>query len=111
MTSEDRKKLLAEHYPDDSQMIIEEEEQEDFLEIMARKRKGMRPSEEMLKLRNPNDFNISKLKDEVTKKKEIKFDSLCPMFAFYFPCTNLILKDYCPYQHIEDCRKAYHKTM
>ena len=29
------------------------------------------------------------------------------MFAFGFSCSNLILKDYCPYFHVEDCKKAF----
>ena len=30
------------------------------------------------------------------------------MHAFYYSCTNEILKNHCPYEHQEDCRKAYH---
>ena len=64
-------------------------------------------SDAKLKLRESTDFNTVKLKDEVIRKKEIKFDSLCPMYTFYYSCTNLILKDYCPFVHNEDFRKAY----
>ena len=67
----------------------------------------MKASDNMLKLRDPYDFNTVKLRDETTRKKKIKFKSLCPTYAFYYQCTNLILKGYCPYEHVEDCRKAY----
>ena len=30
------------------------------------------------------------------------------MFGYYYSCTNMILKDYCPYHHVEDVRKAFH---
>ena len=36
---------------------------------------------------------------------------MCTAFAFYFPCANQILKDYCPYRHDEDVRKAYRLCM
>ena len=68
----------------------------------------MKASDEKLKLRDPTDFTTVKLRDETIRKKEVKFDSLCPMHAFFYSCSNLILKDYCPYVHNEDCRKAYH---
>ena len=71
----------------------------------------MKPSDERFELRQPSDFNINKLKDEMVRRKQVKYDVLCPLFAFYFECPNLILKDYCPYLHIEDCRKAYRVTM
>ena len=67
----------------------------------------MRASDDKLRLRDPSDINTVKLRDETIRKKQIKFESLCPNYAFYFQCTNLILKGYCPYEHIEDCRKAY----
>ena len=52
----------------------------------------MKASDEKLKLRDPADFNTVKLKDLIIRKKEIKFDSLCPMHGFYLSCTNLFLK-------------------
>ena len=67
----------------------------------------MKASDEKLKLRDPKELNTVKLKDEIIRKKQVKFESLCPNHAFYFNCTNLILKDYCPFEHVEDCRKAY----
>ena len=70
-------------------------------------RKKIRPSDEKLKLREPAELISSKLKDEAVRKKQIKFQSLCPMFAYYYACTNMILKDYCPYYHTEDVRKAF----
>ena len=45
------------------------------------------------------------------RKKKIKFDSLCPMYSHYYDCTNEILKDYCPYHHQEDARKAYYEQI
>ena len=31
---------------------------------------------------------------------------MCPHFFYYSPCINLIGKDWCPFQHIVDVRKA-----
>ncbi len=67
----------------------------------------MRASDDKLKIREPSDFTTVKLKDEIIRKKKIRFESLCPNHAFYLNCSNLILKNYCPFEHIEDCRKAY----
>ena len=68
----------------------------------------MCPSEEKLKIREPSDILTIKLRDQTVRTKKIKFEALCPQFSFFFPWTNEILKGYCPYIHIEDCRKAYH---
>ena len=48
-----------------------------------------------------------KRKEEQIKQREIKYEALCPHHAFYNPCSSMIRNDYCPYYHIEDCRKAY----
>ena len=44
----------------------------------------MRASDAMLKLRDPADFKTVKLRDETIRKNKIRFESLCPTFAFYF---------------------------
>ena len=44
----------------------------------------MKASDAMLKLRDPADFKTIKLRDEIIRKKRIRFESLCPTFAFYF---------------------------
>ena len=44
----------------------------------------MKASDNMLKLREPSEFNTVKLRDEIVRKKKIKFESLCPTFAFYY---------------------------
>ena len=71
----------------------------------------MRVSKDKLNLRRPEEIATTKLRDEMVRLKEIKYDALCPMFAFYYPCSNLILKNYCPFVHNEDCRKGYAMQM
>ena len=68
--------------------------------------KQMKISKEQLKKREPSEIVLTKVRDEAIRIKEIKFNQMCPFFVYYFPCTNLILKDYCPYQHCKDVRKA-----
>ena len=48
-----------------------------------------------------------KRREEQIKARNFKYEALCPYHAFYNPCPNLIKNDYCPYWHVEDCRKAY----
>ena len=47
-----------------------------------------------------------KRKDQQVKERRIKYDAMCPHFSYYSPCINLIGKDWCPFQHIVDVRKA-----
>ena len=54
-----------------------------------------------------NKIFTIKRRDQQIKSREIKYEALCPNHAFYNPCINLIKNNYCPYWHIEDCRKAY----
>ena len=68
----------------------------------------MKPSDDKLMMRKPEDIPTMKLRDEAVRKKKIKFDALCPMYGHYYDCTNLILKGYCPYYHMNDARKAYY---
>ena len=84
-----------------------EADEEDIIGNMRAKQQKIRISDEMLTLREPSDFVGNKLKDQVVRMKQIKFESLCPMFGHYYSCTNLVLKDYCAYYHVEDVRKAY----
>ena len=67
----------------------------------------MIPEETKLRQREPSEIISTKLRDETVRRKCLKFDTMCPLFGFYYPCTNLILKNYCPFQHVEDVRKAY----
>ena len=69
--------------------------------------KKMRATDASLKKRLPSEIMTTKLKDENIRKRIIKYDTMCPLFGIFQPCTNLIFKDYCPYQHCEDVRKAY----
>ena len=43
------------------------------------------------------------------KERKVKYDAICPNFAFFLSCTNLIKNDWCPFQHIVDVRKAAQK--
>ena len=37
---------------------------------------------------------------------QVKYEALCPNFAYEIPCANLILKGYCCYQHNRFARRA-----
>ena len=57
----------------------------------------MIPQEDRLKMREPSEIVSTKLRDETIRKKQLKFDTMCPQFGFFYPCTNRILKGYCPF--------------
>ena len=60
-------------------------------------------------LKNIDHKNIftTKRKDEAIKIQNITYKAQCPYFGFFYPCISKILKNHCPYEHIEDVRKAF----
>ena len=69
----------------------------------------MKIDENKLKLINHKKIPINKLKDEALRLQQVKFNAQCPYFGHFYPCLNKITKNYCPYDHIGDCRKAFSK--
>ena len=37
----------------------------------------------------------NKLRFAIIRAKKIKINSICPYYAYYEPCPNMILNDYC----------------
>ena len=63
---------------------------------------------DMTKLKNVQTKQImtNKRKDEYQIMNQVKYNSMCPYYAYELPCPNEIMKDYCIYQHNRYARRC-----
>ena len=64
---------------------------------------------DMEKLRKQDLRNImipNKVRTQVQIINQVKFDSIFPYYGYELPCQDLMLKDYCCYQHNRYARRA-----
>ena len=54
-----------------------------------------------------NETTRLKLKDLIMKANQIKTDLMCPNYGYNLPCPNLLLRDYCPNNHLPAIKKAW----
>ena len=50
---------------------------------------------------------MTKLRDLIMKANKVKTNVICPNYGFDLPCPNLLLRDYCPNNHIPAIKKAW----
>ena len=47
-----------------------------------------------------------KRKDEYQQMNKVKFNQMCPYYAYELPCINMVLRSYCCYEHNRYARRA-----